>query len=155
MERFCFSLNEIFSRRRTGHCLYALLNRNERRAFQRRCRGGANRRPCHIDARDSAIVTGFLAVWPSRCVDCYGGVPAYWIGYFKCCTRTVSPRRQQKVMPAGVAIAVITTAGRGYTHRPAGIGLVAHMFGFPLSFGILGALTSIVKLSARMMTDHG
>nr|WP_233286126.1 MFS transporter [Bradyrhizobium brasilense] len=62
----------------------------------------------------------------------------------------------QKVMPVGVAIAVITTAGyAGILVGPASIGFVAHMVGLPLAFGMLGALMCIVTLSARMMlTDH-
>lgn len=62
---------------------------------------------------------------------------------------------KQKIMPPAVAIAVVTTAGyAGILVGPAGIGLVAHMFGLRVAFGILGALMSIVTLSARMMTDH-
>ncbi|ODM72710.1 MFS transporter [Bradyrhizobium elkanii] len=59
---------------------------------------------------------------------------------------------KQKVMPVGVAIAVITTAGyAGILVGPAGIGLVAHMTGLPLAFAMLGALMSVVTLSARMV----
>ncbi|MGY4315251.1 hypothetical protein ACVWW1_004578 [Bradyrhizobium sp. JR3.5] len=58
-------------------------------------------------------------------------------------------------MPVGVAITVITTAGyAGILVGPASIGLVAHMTGLPLAFGILGALMCIVMLSARtVMAD--
>ncbi|BBC02656.1 putative MFS family arabinose efflux permease [Bradyrhizobium elkanii] len=59
---------------------------------------------------------------------------------------------KQKVMPVGVAIAVITTAGyAGILMGPASIGLVAHMTGLPFAFGMLGALMCIVTLSARMV----
>ncbi|MGY3581138.1 putative MFS family arabinose efflux permease [Bradyrhizobium sp. USDA 4504] len=59
---------------------------------------------------------------------------------------------KQKVMPVGVAIAVITTAGyAGILVGPAGIGLVAHMTGLPLAFAMLGALMCVVTLSARMV----
>ncbi|MHC2331980.1 MFS transporter [Bradyrhizobium sp. USDA 4454] len=59
---------------------------------------------------------------------------------------------KQKVMPVGVAIAVITTAGyAGILVGPASIGLVAHMVGLPLAFAILGVLMCIATLSARMV----
>ncbi|MCP1839103.1 putative MFS family arabinose efflux permease [Bradyrhizobium sp. USDA 4524] len=63
---------------------------------------------------------------------------------------------KQKVMPVGVAIAVITTAGyAGILVGPAGIGLVAHMTGLPLAFAMLGALMCVVTLSARMVMTEG
>jgi len=62
---------------------------------------------------------------------------------------------KQKVMPAGLAIAAVTTAGyAGILVGPAGVGLVAHMAGLPLAFGILGALMCIVTLSARTVTAN-
>ncbi|WP_316396848.1 MFS transporter [Bradyrhizobium sp. 33ap4] len=63
---------------------------------------------------------------------------------------------KQKVMPVGVAIAVITTAGyAGILVGPAGIGLVAHMTGLPFAFAMLGALMCVVTLSARMVMTEG
>ncbi|MCA6103616.1 MULTISPECIES: MFS transporter [Bradyrhizobium] len=63
---------------------------------------------------------------------------------------------KQKVMPVGIAIAVITTAGyAGILVGPAGIGLVAHMTGLPLAFAMLGALMCVVTLSARMVMTEG
>ncbi|WP_456815201.1 MFS transporter [Bradyrhizobium sp. USDA 4529] len=63
---------------------------------------------------------------------------------------------KQKVMPVGVAIAVITTAGyAGILVGPAGIGLVAHLTGLPLAFAMLGALMCVVTLSARMVMTEG
>ncbi|MGY3443040.1 putative MFS family arabinose efflux permease [Bradyrhizobium sp. USDA 4473] len=63
---------------------------------------------------------------------------------------------KQKVMPVGIAIAVITTAGyAGILVGPAGIGLVAHLTGLPLAFAMLGTLMCIVTLSARMVMTDG
>lgn len=60
---------------------------------------------------------------------------------------------RQKVMPTGLAVAAITTAGyAGILIGPAGIGFVARLDGLPLAFWLLAALMCLVTLSARIVT---
>jgi predicted MFS family arabinose efflux permease len=59
----------------------------------------------------------------------------------------------QRAMPAGLAVAAITTAGyAGVLVGPAAIGLVAKLAGLPVAFWLLAALVSAVVLSARTVT---
>ncbi|KJC34016.1 MFS transporter [Bradyrhizobium sp. LTSP849] len=62
----------------------------------------------------------------------------------------------QTVMPVGLAVAAITTAGyAGILVGPAGVGFVAHVAGLPTAFWILAALMALVTVSARVVTrDH-
>lgn len=56
----------------------------------------------------------------------------------------------QRVMPAGLAIAAITTVGyAGILVGPAAIGFVAQAAGLPAAFWLLAALVGAVVLSAR------
>jgi predicted MFS family arabinose efflux permease len=56
----------------------------------------------------------------------------------------------QRAMPAGHAVAAITTAGySGILVGPAGIGFVARTVGLPVAFWLLAALVGVVVLSAR------
>nr|WP_245323270.1 MFS transporter [Bradyrhizobium shewense] len=103
------------------------------------------------------IVTGFLAVVAAPvALIAMAGFLLIGLGISNVVPVLCRRAGKQKMMPAGVAIAVITTVGyAGILVGPAGIGLVAHMFGLRLAFGMLGALMSIATLSARMMmTDH-
>ncbi|WP_202633186.1 MFS transporter [Bradyrhizobium sp. LCT2] len=103
------------------------------------------------------IVTGFLAVVAAPvALIAMAGFLLIGLGISNVVPVLCRRAGKQKVMPAGIAIAVITTGGyTGILVGPAGIGLIAHMFGLPLAFGMLGVLMSIVTLSARMMmTDH-
>jgi predicted MFS family arabinose efflux permease len=62
----------------------------------------------------------------------------------------------QKVMPAGLAVAAITTAGyAGILIGPAGVGFVAKIGGLPMAFWMLTALMCLVTLSARIVTGQG
>lgn len=98
-------------------------------------------------------VTGFLAVVAAPvALIAMAGFLLIGLGISNVVPVLCRRAGKQKVMPAGVAIAVITTAGyAGILVGPAGIGLVAHMLGLPLAFALLGALMSIVTLSARIM----
>jgi sugar phosphate permease len=59
----------------------------------------------------------------------------------------------QRVMPAGLAVAAITTAGyAGNLVGPAAIGFVAKAVGLPVAFWLLAALVGAVVLSARAVT---
>ena len=59
----------------------------------------------------------------------------------------------QTVMPVGLAVAAITTAGyAGILVGPAGVGFVAHVAGLPTAFWILAALMALVTASARVVT---
>jgi predicted MFS family arabinose efflux permease len=59
----------------------------------------------------------------------------------------------QRVMPAGLAVAAITTAGyAGNLVGPAAIGFVAKAAGLPVAFWLLAALVGAVVLSARAIT---
>ena len=59
----------------------------------------------------------------------------------------------QTVMPVGLAVAAITTAGyAGILVGPAGVGFVAHVAGLPTAFWILAALMALVTVSARVVT---
>jgi predicted MFS family arabinose efflux permease len=59
----------------------------------------------------------------------------------------------QRAMPAGLAVAAITTAGySGILVGPAGIGFVARMAGLPVAFWLLALLVGAVVLSARAVT---
>ena len=59
----------------------------------------------------------------------------------------------QRVMPAGHAVAAITTAGySGILVGPAGVGFVARTVGLPVAFWLLAALVGAVVLSARFVT---
>ncbi|WP_183244238.1 MFS transporter [Bradyrhizobium sp. cir1] len=99
------------------------------------------------------IVTGFLAVLAAPvALIAMAGFLLIGLGISNVVPVLCRRAGKQKMMPAGVAIAVITTAGyAGILVGPAGIGLVADMFGLRLAFGMLGALMAIVTLSARMM----
>ncbi|MEY9127339.1 MFS transporter [Bradyrhizobium yuanmingense] len=60
---------------------------------------------------------------------------------------------QQKVMPTGLAVAAITTAGyAGVLLGPAGVGFVAQLGGLPMAFWLLAALMGLVTLTARTVT---
>jgi MFS family permease len=63
----------------------------------------------------------------------------------------------QKVMPAALAIAAITTAGyAGVLVGPAGVGFVAKIAGLSIAFWMLAGLMCVVTLSARIVaTDRG
>ena len=59
----------------------------------------------------------------------------------------------QRAMPAGHAVAAITTAGySGILVGPAGIGFVAQTVGLPVAFWLLAVLVGAVVLSARSVT---
>jgi predicted MFS family arabinose efflux permease len=59
----------------------------------------------------------------------------------------------QRAMPAGLAVAAITTAGyAGNLVGPAAIGFVAKAAGLPVAFWLLAALVGAVVLSARPAT---
>ena len=59
----------------------------------------------------------------------------------------------QRAMPAGLAVAAITTAGyAGNLVGPAVIGFVAKAVGLPVAFWLLAALVGAVVLSARAVT---
>ena len=59
----------------------------------------------------------------------------------------------QRAMPAGHAVAAITTAGySGILVGPAGIGFVARTVGLPVAFWLLAVLVGAVVLSARSVT---
>ncbi|MBR0706461.1 MFS transporter [Bradyrhizobium liaoningense] len=59
----------------------------------------------------------------------------------------------QTVMPTGLAVAAITTAGyAGILIGPAGVGFVARIGGLPTAFWLLAALMGLVTLSARIVT---
>jgi len=63
---------------------------------------------------------------------------------------------RQTVMPTGLAVAAITTAGyAGILIGPAGVGFVARLGGLPTAFWLLAALMCLVALSARMVTAEG
>jgi len=58
----------------------------------------------------------------------------------------------QRAMPAGLAVAAITTVGyAGILTGPAAIGFVAHAAGLPLAFWLLAALLGLVPLMSIMM----
>ncbi|MCA1512724.1 MFS transporter [Bradyrhizobium sp. NBAIM01] len=103
------------------------------------------------------IVTGFLAVVAAPvALIAMTGFVLIGLGISNVVPVLCRRAGKQNVMPPGIAIAVITTGGyAGILVGPAGIGLIAHMLGLPLAFGVLGALMPIVTLSAgMMMTDH-
>ncbi|WP_430642438.1 MFS transporter [Bradyrhizobium sacchari] len=103
------------------------------------------------------MVTGFLAVVAAPvALIAMAGFLLIGLGISNVVPLLCRRAGKQNVMPAGIAIAIITTGGyAGMLVGPAGIGLIAHLFGLPIAFGILGALMSIAMLSARMMmTDH-
>jgi hypothetical protein len=59
----------------------------------------------------------------------------------------------QKVMPVGLSVAAITTAGyAGILVGPAGVGFLAKIAGIPIAFWTLAALMSLVTFSARAVT---
>jgi predicted MFS family arabinose efflux permease len=59
----------------------------------------------------------------------------------------------QRVMPAGMAVAAITTiAYAGVLAGPAAVGFVAQGVGLPMAFWMLAALLVVVPLSARPVT---
>ena len=59
----------------------------------------------------------------------------------------------QRAMPAGLAVAAITTAGyAGVLVGPAAIGFIAKASGLPFAFWLLGALVGAVVFSARTVT---
>lgn len=61
----------------------------------------------------------------------------------------------QTVMPTGLAVAAITTAGyAGILIGPAGVGFVARAVGLPVAFWLLAALMGLVTLSARIVAAN-
>jgi MFS family permease len=60
---------------------------------------------------------------------------------------------RQTVMPVGVAVAAITTAGyAGVLAGPAAVGFVSQAFGLPTAFWLLAVLTSFVPLGTRRVS---
>jgi predicted MFS family arabinose efflux permease len=60
---------------------------------------------------------------------------------------------KQTIMPAGLAIAAVTTTGyAGILLGPAAMGFVSHATSLPTAFWMLVALTAIVPLCARVAT---
>jgi predicted MFS family arabinose efflux permease len=60
---------------------------------------------------------------------------------------------RQTVMPAGLAVAALTTTGyAGILAGPAVIGFVSQAVGLPTAFGLLAILMTLVPLSARRAT---
>jgi len=60
---------------------------------------------------------------------------------------------RQKVMPAGLAVAAMTTIGyAGILAGPAAVGFVADALDLPAAFWMLAALTAVVPLLARTVT---
>jgi len=60
---------------------------------------------------------------------------------------------RQKVMPAGLAVAAMTTIGyAGILAGPAAVGFVAEALDLPAAFWMLAALTAVVPLLARRVT---
>nr|WP_256515234.1 MFS transporter [Alsobacter ponti] len=57
---------------------------------------------------------------------------------------------RQTAMPAGMAIAAVTTTGyAGVLAGPAAMGFAAHAASLPVAFGLLAALTALVPLASR------
>lgn len=62
----------------------------------------------------------------------------------------------QTTMPAGSAIAAVTTVGyAGILAGPAGIGVIAQIIGLPAAFWLLTALLCLVPLCAQAATSNG
>lgn len=62
----------------------------------------------------------------------------------------------QTVMPSGLAVAAITTAGyAGILVGPAGVGALAKVVGLPVAFWVLAGLMALVPLFARTVTRSG
>lgn len=62
----------------------------------------------------------------------------------------------QTAMPAGLAIASVTTVGyAGILAGPAGIGFIAQVIGLPTAFWLLTALLCLVPLFAKAATSSG
>jgi hypothetical protein len=59
----------------------------------------------------------------------------------------------QTVMPAGLAVAAISTFGyAGILAGPAAVGFVAKLSSLPAAFWMLAALLALVTISARKVT---
>jgi hypothetical protein len=57
---------------------------------------------------------------------------------------------RQTVMPAGLAVAAVTSTGyAGVLLGPAAVGLVSHISNLPTAFWLLTALITIVPIFAR------
>ncbi len=62
---------------------------------------------------------------------------------------------KQKIMPAGMAIASVTTTGyAGILMGPAIIGFAAHIISLPLAFGLLALMMLAIPLSASVATKR-
>jgi hypothetical protein len=60
---------------------------------------------------------------------------------------------RQTVMPAGLAVAAVTSAGyAGVLAGPAAVGFVSHVLNLPMAFWLLTALITIVPIFARSAT---
>lgn len=58
---------------------------------------------------------------------------------------------RQRIMPAGLAVAAVTTTGYvGVLAGPAGIGFIAHAVGLPVAFWLLVLIMAAVPFCARM-----
>ena len=104
--------------------------------------------------RDSIAIAGFVVLLTAPVAAvAIGGFLLIGLGASNLVPVLFRRAARQTVMPTGLAVAAITTAGyAGILIGPAGVGFVARLGGLPLAFWLLAALMGLVTLSARIVT---
>lgn len=93
-----------------------------------------------------------LAPWP---LVSLAGFLLVGIGAANIVPVLFSAAGKQKIMPAGMAIASVTTTGyAGILLGPAIIGFAAHIITLPFAFGLLALMMLAIPLSARVATKR-
>jgi hypothetical protein len=135
--------------------LFVVCSRHDNRTTGWRFRHGTGRRPCHTVLERPRNDCGFRPSAGSASRSCRDGrLSGDRTGGVKHCAGAVPRWGAQRAMPAGLAVAAITTAGyAGVLVGPAAIGFTARALGLPGAFWLLGVLVGLVVLGARKATS--
>ncbi|MGY4567114.1 hypothetical protein [Bradyrhizobium sp. USDA 3256] len=116
--------------------------------------GAARGRPRDTGGRHSDGRRGFRAsAGGRRCPLRAGKFPAHWSWCIELGSHSLPEGRHSEVMPAGLAVAAITTVGHaGLLVEPGFAGFLANFAVLPSGFAMLAALMCLVALSARSAT---
>jgi MFS family permease len=101
-------------------------------------------------------VGGFVLLLTVRWVPALLGFVLIGLGASNIVPVLLSLAGRQTVMPAGLAVAAVTSTGyAGVLVGPAAVGFVAHVLNLPTAFWLLTALITIVPIFARTATRSG
>jgi MFS family permease len=98
-------------------------------------------------------VGGFVVLLTVRATPALLGFVLIGLGASNIVPVLLSLAGRQAVMPAGLAVAAVTSAGyAGVLAGPAAVGFVSHVLNLPMAFWLLTALITIVPIFARSAT---